>query len=256
MIDFDAFTRLYDADYGDFEDDFDLFLPFADQTGGPILEAMCGTGRLLVPLAAAGHQVVGLDVSPAMVAAAQAKLDAGGFATSRAAVGDVCDFALPERFRLALIAMNLLMHLATTAEQLAALRRLHAHLLPRGLLILDLFNPDPHELIADEGVLVHAKTFPAADQTVQKYVLRRTDLAAQTHYVEFIYDEIAPDRTLRRTVLPFLMRWLYRFELEHLLALAGFRLEQVYGSYDLDPYTSSSDRLIAVARRMGPRWSP
>jgi hypothetical protein len=45
------------------------------------------------------------------------------------------------------------------------------------------------------------------------------------------------------------MRWVYRYELEHLLARAGFVLEQVYGSYELDDYRSDSDVMLAVARR-------
>jgi SAM-dependent methyltransferase len=251
MIDWDRFARLYDDDYGDFADDLDLYEPFAERTGGPILEAMCGTGRVLLPLAQAGHEVVGLDISPAMVELARAKLVAAGLAGhARAETGDICSVRLPERFALAIVAMNSFMHLPTSEAQHDALRTLHDHLRPDGLLLLDLFNPDPHELIADEGVLVHAKSFMSSTGTeVQKWVLRKTDFANQTHYVEFIYDEIGADRLLHRDVLPFTMRWVYRFELELLLEQAGFAVEGLFGSYDLDDYTSGSDRLIAVARR-------
>lgn len=248
MISFDAFTRLYDADYGDFTADLDLFLPFAERTGGPVLEAMCGTGRVLLPLVEAGHTAVGIDISPAMVTQAQQKL-VSAEGNGRAEVADVRAFSLPERFALALIPMNSFMHLETPADQLAALDRLYLHLRPGGLLIIDLFNPDPHELVADQNVLVHAKTFEVEGHTVQKYVLRRTDWATQIHYVEFVYDEIGSDQVLRRTVLPFTMRWVYRYEMQYLLAQAGFVLDSVYGSYELDAYTSDSDRLIAVARR-------
>jgi SAM-dependent methyltransferase len=251
MIEWDRFARLYDDDYGDFVDDLDLYLPFAERTGGPILEAMCGTGRVLLPLAEAGHEVVGLDISPAMVELTRAKLSAAELdSRARAETGDICSARLPERFALAIVAMNSFMHLSTIEEQREALRMLHDHLRPDGLLLLDLFNPDPHELVADEGVLVHAKSFTSSMGTeVQKWVLRKTDVANQTHYVEFMYDEIGADRVLRRDVLPFTMRWLYRFELELLLDAAGFVLEGLFGSYDLDDYASGSDRLIAVARR-------
>jgi hypothetical protein len=46
------------------------------------------------------------------------------------------------------------------------------------------------------------------------------------------------------------MRWVYRYELEHLLARTGFQLENLYGTYELDPYRSDSDVLLAVARRV------
>jgi SAM-dependent methyltransferase len=251
MIEWDRFARLYDDDYGDFVDDLDLYLPFAERTGGPILEAMCGTGRVLLPLAEAGHEVIGLDISDAMVGLARAKLLAAGLAEhGRVETGDICSVRLPERFALAIVAMNSFMHLPTGEAQHDALATLHEHLRPGGLVLLDLFNPDPHELIADEGVLVHARSFRSSAGTdVQKWVLRRTDFANQTHYVEFMYDEIGADRVLRRDVLPFTMRWVYRFELELLLEQAGFVLEGLFGSYELDDYSSGSDRLIAVARR-------
>jgi SAM-dependent methyltransferase len=251
MIDWDRFARLYDDDYGDFVDDLLLYLPFAERTGGPILEAMCGTGRVLLPLAEAGYEVVGLDISRSMVELARAKAQAAGLdGHARVEIGDIRDIRLPERFALAIVAMNSFMHLSTGEAQRDALRTLHEHLRPGGLLLLDLFNPDPHELIADEGVLVHAKSFHSSLGTdVQKWVLRKTNFADQTHYVEFMYDELGPDRLLRRDVLPFTMRWIYRFELELLLEQAGFALEGLFGSYDIDDYSSGSDRLIAVARR-------
>ena len=249
MIEWDRFTRLYDDDYGDFRADLDLYLPFAERTGGPVLEAMCGTGRVLLPLAERGLEVVGLDISPSMIAAAQAKLDTAGVA-GRVEVADIRTMELAERFALVIIAMNSFMHLPDGQDQTAALFAVNEHLRSDGLLVIDLFNPDPHELIADEGVLVHAKSFTSSSGTdVQKWVLRRTDFANQTHYVEFVYDEIGADRIVRRDVLPFTMRWIYQFEMEYLLRQTGFELEAVFGSYDLDEYTSDSERLIVVARK-------
>lgn len=250
-IDWDSFARLYDDDYGDFTADLDLYLPFAKRTGGPVLEAMCGTGRVLLALADAGHNVVGLDISPVMVEHAQRKIEHSRNAgRARAMIGDVRSFDLQQQFALAIVPMNSFMHLPAAVDQARALQAIRRHLLPNGMLILDLFNPDPHEIAADESVAVHAKTFvSSAGARVQKWVLRRTDFAEQTHYVEFIYDEIGPDRIVRRDILPFTMRWLYRFELEYLLAANGFVVEGLFGSYDLDDYHSDADRLIAVARR-------
>jgi SAM-dependent methyltransferase len=250
-IDWDRFARLYDDDYGDFTADLDLYLPLAQRTGGPVLEAMCGTGRVLLPLARAGLNTVGLDLSPAMVALARAKLEAGGLSgNNRVEVGDIRSIDLPERFALAVVPMNSFMHLPTSEDHQAALRSLRAHLRLGGLLVLDLFNPDPRELVEDQSLPVHAKSFTSsAGDAVQKWVLRRTDYAGQMHYVEFMYDEIGADRVVRRDILPFTMRWFYRFELEYLLAQTGFAVEALFGSYDLDDYSSDSDRLIVVARR-------
>lgn len=247
---FDAFAHFYDLDYGDFSADILFYREMARLHGGPVLEAMCGTGRVALPLAAAGLDVTGVDIAPAMIARAQASAAAQGVQASFV-VGDIRTLELKRSFGFALIAMNSLMHLETTADQLAALERLAAHLRPNGMLAIDLFNPDPLAMAQHDGVMVLDKLFqvPETGHTVQKYVVRSADLAAQHLAVTFCYDEIAADGTVRRLALPFGMRWVYRFELEHLLARAGFTLEAVYGSYDLDDYDNGADRILAMARR-------
>jgi hypothetical protein len=142
------------------------------------------------------------------------------------------------------------MHLTTSADQLAALERIRAALQPGGILALDLFNPDLRTLAAQNGAVVLDKTFRLADGArVQKFVAQQADTAAQINYVTFIYDELDTEGRLRRSVLPFPMRWLYRYELEHLLARAGFALEALYGSYELEEYHAESELMLAVARK-------
>jgi hypothetical protein len=147
--------------------------------------------------------------------------------------------------------MNSFMHLATTGDQLAALARIHAALRSGGLLAIDLPNPDIAALAEQNGALVLDKTFDLADGTrVQKFVCQFADISTQISHVTFIYDELNAEGQVRRSAIPFTMRWLYRYELEHLLARAGFALEALYGSYELDEYSSTSDRMLAVARRI------
>lgn len=254
MPDFDTFAPYYDADMGSFDDDLPLYRELARRSNGLILDAMCGTGRVIVPLAEAGHHVVGLDIAPAMVEVVERKIVQPHRSHRlaerlRVVLGDVRSFDLPDRFDLVLVPLNSFMHLETVGDQLAALQAIRRHLLPRGQLVIDLFNPDPRELLADQGVLVHERTFQTKDgHIVQKFVQRRAEIAEQRQTVEFVYDEIRADGTVARSVLPFVMRWLYRFELEHVLARAGFAIDGLYGDYDLEPYTSESPQLIAMAR--------
>lgn len=251
MSQFDAFARFYDADYGAFVDDLAFYGELARRTGGPILELMCGSGRVLRPLAQAGYQVVGVDVSPALLELArQALADAGLLRRATLVEADVRAELSTGPFALALCAVNSFTHLETAEDQLAALQRVHAVLAPGGLLVLDLANPDPRELLRHDDELVLDKTFQLVDGTsVQKFVAQSVDMAEQQNHVTFLYDEIGSDGLVRRATLPFTTRWLYRFELEHLLARAGFVLEAVYGSYDLDDYDADSPLLLVVAQR-------
>ena len=64
---------VYDALYDSFSDDIPFYTDLARTTPGPVCELACGTGRVSVPLALAGVEVHGFDVSDAMLAAAEAR---------------------------------------------------------------------------------------------------------------------------------------------------------------------------------------
>lgn len=252
MSEFDAFARYYDADYGAFADDVPFYRELARRAGGPILELMCGSGRLLLPLAHLGLQLTGIDISPELLALARDRVDDAGLG-DRVMLhqADVRDAVPDGPFSMAIVALNSFMHLADSDDQLATLRNVHAALQEDGILVLDLFNPDPRELGRHNGEIVLDKTFRLADgTTVQKFVVQTVNFATQTNYVTFVYDELETRGYVRRRALPFPMRWLYRYELEHLLARAGFELEVVYGGYDLSDYESASELMLTVARKV------
>jgi len=253
MSQFDAFARYYDADYGAVDDDLPFYRELAQRTGGLVLEVMCGSGRLLLPLARAGLRLAGVDVSGGMLNLARDRLAAAGL-SERVELheADIREHAPRGPFGLAIVAINSFMHLADTDDQLAALEHIHDALRPGGLLAIDLFNPDLRTLAEQHGTLALDKSFTLADGTrVQKFVAQHVDMAAQTSHVTFIYDEIDAEGRVRRSTLPFTMRWLYRYELEHLLVRAGFALDGVYGSYELDDYSTESQLLLVVARKSG-----
>jgi SAM-dependent methyltransferase len=71
VTDAEALARYYDLDLRDDPGDIDLYLALAARTGGPVLELAAGSGRIAVPLAAAGYQVTGVDNDPPMLARAE-----------------------------------------------------------------------------------------------------------------------------------------------------------------------------------------
>jgi SAM-dependent methyltransferase len=221
---FEAYARFYDLDVGQVDDDLWMIREFAARTGSPILELACGTGRVLLPLAREGYSVTGVDVSPAMLALARQKLAAEGLLSRVSLVEqDMRYLDLEGRFNLALVALNSFSHLLTLEDQIASLQRIYEHLEPGGLLLLDLFNPDLERLLDFRGHLVldMMMTDPERDRRLLKF----------------------------RTLFPFRMRYLFRHELELLLRYAGYQLEAIYGSYELDEFDGASDRLLAIARR-------
>jgi SAM-dependent methyltransferase len=245
-------ARFFDADYAGYLDDLPLIEAYARRAGSPLLELGCGTGRLLIPLAEAGYRVTGVDLSPEMLRIARAKAAAAGVADRVTLIeGDYADAPLDESYCLAFVVMNSFLHLDTQERQLRALRHWHAHLTPGGLLLIDVFHPDVSQLASLDGRLEWDKTWndPETGTTVMKWLTRTVDLAEQTMHVTLIYDEVTADGSLRRTLVPFMTRYLWRFEAELLLEKAGFTLEALHGDWDANAFESASDRMILVARR-------
>jgi SAM-dependent methyltransferase len=257
MSEFDVFAEYYDLEFEGFLDDLPLYQGYAEDAGGPVLELACGTGRLLLPLAEAGHALTGVDISPAMLAVARRRAEAAGLGGRIALVEDdmrTLDRLGEARFRLAFCAINSFLHLPDAAAQLAALRAVHRRLEPGGRLILDLFHPHPDVLADYDGRLAHEESFvdPATGERIDKFVSRTLDAATQTIHSAFIYDRIGGDGRLTRTVAPFRLRYIHRYELELLLARAGFALAELLGDYALAPFAADSLHLIAVARPTSP----
>jgi SAM-dependent methyltransferase len=252
--DYDRFAPFYDLEFAEFDDDWPLYRAFADHSGGPILELGCGTGRLVVPLAEAGYDVVGVDRSPAMLGLARAAVERAGVRARVTLVEDdmrTLDTLGQRRFRLAFCAINSFLHLGSQEEQLAALGAIFARLDPGGVLLLDLFPPHPDILDEYDGRLIHAGTYhdPATGERIDKLSTTVLDSAEQRMDTTFFYDRLRADGRVERVAAPFTFRYVGRYELQLLLERVGYTAVAFYGSYDLEPFTAASDRMIAVAVR-------
>ena len=251
-----ALARLYDLDLVTEPGDLDLYLALAGRAGGPILELAVGTGRLAVPLAAAGHDVTGVDLDPAMLARARSRAAAAGRGVVprvHLVEGDARDVRTPGggTFRLAFIALNSLMLVGDGSAQRAVIRTLADHLAPGGLAIVDVWLPDADDLGRYDGrlVLEYSRRDPETGLIVTKLGSALHDAATGTVTLTTIYEEGragAPAvRWLRRDHL----RLVSADELRAAAETAGLEVESVAGSYDLDPLGPGADRAILIAVR-------
>jgi SAM-dependent methyltransferase len=248
---FDRFARFYDDDYRHYDDDIDAIAMFAADCDGPILELGCGTGRVLLPLAAFGYAITGVDISPALLARVRDKLRQHHLESGVELVqADLRFLDLPRKdFAFAFCTSNTLMHFTTAAEQIDVLRHAQRHLRPGGQLLIDLFNPDLLRLLAVDGVMELADRWhdTHSGAEVLKWSVRRLDLAEQLQETTFIYEEVFADGRTQRTVCPFSLRFLWRSEAELMLQAAGFAVEEVWGDFEGAPYGSDSEHLILLA---------
>lgn len=223
--------------------DVDFFVQEALACGSPVLEIGCGTGRVLLPTARAGIEITGLDYSNHMLDVCRRDLEKEPLQVqSRVTLlqGDMRDFELGRKFRLITAPFRPFQHLVTVEDQLRCLARVRDHLTPDGIFILDIFNPAAGSLAADNlGQEVGAEpefTTPEGIKVRRCNKTNSRDLFNQVLDVELIYYLVHPDGREERVVHAFQMRYLFRFEAEHLLARAGFRVLDLYADYQRNPY--------------------
>ena len=66
-MNYDIYARTYDALYDYYDVDIPFYVEESKKAGSPVLELACGTGRVTIPVAEAGIEVVGIDSSAAML---------------------------------------------------------------------------------------------------------------------------------------------------------------------------------------------
>jgi SAM-dependent methyltransferase len=238
--------------------DVDFYVEAALQAGGPVLEIGCGTGRVLIPTARAGIEITGMDLSEHMLEVCKRRLLAEpDEVQSRVQLlrMDMRNFELGCQFRLATVPFRPFQHLISVEDQMSCLASIHRHLIQGGKLILDLFNPSLEALtsptlgqeIGQEPEFIT----PDGRRVVRRHQIVSRDYFNQINQVELIYYVTHPDGREERLVHAFPMRYLFRYEAEHLLARCGFEVEQIHADYDGSLYgTKYPGDLIFVAKKV------
>ena len=246
-----SFAQLYDAQYHDFDADIQLWLDHARQSGSPVLELGCGSGRVLLPLMRAGCRMAGVDHDPQMLELARTRLVSQEMDGFDLLCADLTSFNLNERFKLALSPLNTLATLADDAF-LATIACTARHLEPGASLICDLPNPstaleersDPDEIL-DEFIDPRSGCAVQVRATVE----RLDDGFVQR--VEWVYEVLSDDGLAERFRFEQLFHLRGIARLRQLAAPSGMELRNAFGDYDASPYSDDTPRLIAVFRRAG-----
>jgi SAM-dependent methyltransferase len=251
------FVEAYDAFYSSaspqIAGDVAFYEGLARQTGGPVLEVACGTGRIALSLAAAGLEVTGVDRSGAMLTIAQRKV-AGLPASVRDHLTlvdqDMSELSLSRRFGFIFVAFRSFQHLLTIDLQKRTLEAMRHHLDGNGRLALHLFDPRLDLMVDDKGTVPgHSGTHPATGRRyVGEVLLTRLDHLEQVRRDLWRYREIGADgEVLAEDAREMALRWTYRWELHHLLKLCGFMVEAEYSDFAGSAPVYGKE-LIVVAR--------
>lgn len=225
----------------------DWFRGLAQMTGGPVLELGVGTGRVAIPLAKDGREVVGIDRSAAMLARAAANAKKAK-AKLTLVEADMRTFALERTFPLVTIPFNTFLML-TPDERWSCLARCREHLAANGRLAIDVYRPDANVIAGlDGGVREDWRRLdPETGRAVTKFSATRGNSDDVTF--RWWYDEEREDGSVRRIARHATLHYLYRREAELLFPAAGFEIDSFHGDYDGSPVTGTSPKLLLVLRR-------
>ncbi len=249
----DAWADVYDAVHVDVHKDVPFYVEMARESGGPVLELGCGTGRVTFKIAAAGIEITGIDISPAMlkVAKDKAATTEGDPAAATLVEASMSDFNLGQRFSLTIVPFHGFQSLLTVPEQISTLAAVKRHLEPGGLLAFDMFVPEPSTLVQDQDVPYHLKDVTDPKSGVRRVLYQQSayDNFAQLVHARIIIEELdAFGVVARKLYREFSLRYSYRWEIRHLLASCGFDNIQVYGGFDGSELDESSDDMVWTAR--------
>ena len=255
-----ADAALYDYEYRRRRADVTWYRELAQRRKpGRILELGAGSGRVTIPLARDGHEVVAVDQSPGMLAGLRARIAKLPPAVGKRITvvpGDLCTFSAPGTFALAIAAFNVLEHLYTRGELDACLRRVAQHLAPGGAFAFDVQLPDLGWLMRDPNKRWAKTRFTDPNTGRPTFYSTNHDYDAvnQIALIRIYYDPVdgkGPSRIVKLT-----QRKYFPAELEALVAHAGLRVAERYGDFFWAPLDAGAESQVVVCEVARARRKP
>ena len=257
---YDPWADIYDAVYSYVRSDIPFYAQQAVESGGPVLELGVGTGRVAIPTAQLGINVVGIDSSPAMLSKARGKLSSlrEGAGSVELIQADMRDFDLWDingarrQFPLVTVPFRGFLALMTVEDQIGALGSIRRHLRPGGRLAFNIFVPDPNMAFEQSDVPRHLNdvTDPVTGKSYVLYQQSSYDTYDQTVSIRMIIEELDDDNAVTRKMYrDYSLRYCHRWEIHHLLAMCGFEIEDLLGDFDHSEFHAGSTEMIWVARK-------
>jgi SAM-dependent methyltransferase len=242
--------RHYDALNSDLVADIPFYVEEARKADGSALELACGTGRLTIPIAQGGVEIVGLDLSASMLAHARTKAKAAGV-DIELVEGDCCSFDLGRKFGLIFMAFNSLQHLHDYASQAALFANVRKYLAEDGRFIFDVFNPRMGFLArrSEERWPEREYEDPDGKGTIVLEHTMRYDDAEQVNHVTWYFSRRVA-RGLERDfrVEQLHMRCFFPKELDLLVRSQGFEIVEKFGNFERKAFGSGDPKQVMVCR--------
>jgi SAM-dependent methyltransferase len=247
------YAELYDVTVPDWEGEIDFYRALARAAkadGQSILEVACGTGRVTLRLAADGVDITGLDLDEEMLAVARRQSE--GVPNVGWERGDMRSFDLGRKFGLIISPGHSFQFMCTPEDQLTALENFRRHLAPGGMLVIHIDHQDLDWLGGLKGDFEPGKEVPHPERgsAIRSTYAWTYERASQTATVITRWQEVAKDGSVLHSwqSKPKALHCVFRFEMEHLLARAGFEQRIVHGDFFQNKLGEDSSEMIWMAK--------
>lgn len=238
MSEYDPFAEIYDEWSEHMTEDVAFYVDLAREAEGPIVELAVGNGRVAIPVAReTGRKVIGIDLSPAMLAQARERADAEEV-DLELREGDMRDLELDEPAGLIYSPFRSLLHLPSWQDRRRVFERVAAALRPGGRFAWNAFVFDPMiaARLAQEGTGQHAEG---------SRIWRRMDYDPTDSRIDITAWVDQPGEGERKLSL----WWVNRAEWEGLIEVAGLEVEALYGDFDRRPLGTEDREFVWVTRK-------
>ncbi|HLE12697.1 MAG: hypothetical protein A2504_16955 [Bdellovibrionales bacterium RIFOXYD12_FULL_39_22] len=238
-------AEFYDA-LNTFTTDIPFYLKEAKKARGPVLELCCGTGRITLPLAQAGIDITGIDISSSMLNCAKEKASALGVKNATFHLGDMRKLKLRQKYKLIFIPFNSLQNTYSISDIEKVFLAVRSHLTPDGRFVFVVFNPSLEFIVKSKKLQKGKYKFRLKDgKKVAIDEICTYDVAGQVNRVTWYY------RINNQKPIPekLDMRCFFPQELDALLKYNGFKILKKYGTYDRKQFTGDSARQLYICKR-------
>lgn len=228
------------------EPNMTFWLDLIGKYGGPVLELGCGTGKLTIPIAEAGYEVAGIDLSEPMLNFAREKVQ-GKPLPVVFHLSDMVDFSMEKHYKTILLPSNNLAHLGSFQDAMRCFARVQQHLEDGGVLIIDAFVPSLQILSRDPENIDVLSEYDDPDGGGTIRLEAKATYECDTQVRRVVTTQRLPNGKVVEGHLN--MKMYFPQELEALLYCSGFEVIEKYGNYNKAPFSSASPRQLIVARK-------
>lgn len=220
--------------------DVEFYVDLAKKHGPRVLEIAVGTGRIAIPLAEAGAEVTGVDLSPAMLSICRRRVAERGLSERVHLVeGAMESFDLNDKFDLAIISFRSFHHADGAQGQRRTLENVRKHLRSGGLFTVDIFDADLSTVVP--GAASPAQPREIVDPRTGHRIRRETIARDSDPFTQTFMETMrisrfdAEGKLLGEDESSFSMRWVTHNEMKCMLELAGFVDLQCFGDFQRGP---------------------